>query len=133
MMRAGPVVLGLLMLTAAGQAAAQPPLIVLPEPSFVQHSTAHLPLSDGTSYQEISRENDARALARNAQIAAGASHPITLGPLSMDIGSSDVGRDGKRAHFAHVQMDDFHVLGGNVSGTFDGRAATLHLSWPTGQ
>ena len=132
-MRAGPVYVGLFLMVAAGQAAAQPPVIVLPEPSFVQHGTAHLPLSDGTSYQDVSSGSDARALARNARIEAGASHPVSLGPLSMDIGSSDIGRDGKRAHFAHVQMDDFHVLGGNVSGTFDGRAATLHLIWPTGQ
>ena len=131
-MRAGPLFVGLFLLTAAGQAAAQPPVIVIPEqPSFVQHSTAHLPLSDNQSYQEVSRENEAQTLARYAQIQSAASRPVSLGPFSMDIGSSDIGRDGKRAHFAHVQMDDFHVLGGNVSGTFDGRAATLHLSWPT--
>ena len=130
-MRAGPVFVGLCLLAAAGEAAAQPPVIVLPEPSFVQHSAAHLPLSDSASFQEVSRDGEARTFARNAQIEAGASHPVSLEPFSMDIGSSDIGRDGKRAHFAHVQMDDFHVLGGNVSGTFDGRAATLHLSWPT--
>jgi hypothetical protein len=130
-MRAGPVFVGLFLLTVAGQAAAQPPVIVIPEPSFVQHSTAHLPLSDGQSFQDVSHESEARALARSAQIQSASSRPISLGPISLDIGSSDIGRDGKRAHFAHVQMDDFHVLGGNVSGTFDGRAATLHLSWPT--
>jgi hypothetical protein len=133
-MRASPFIAGFLLLATAGHAAAQPPVIVLPEPLFVQHSAAHVPLSDdGSSFQDLSRRSDARAVAHNAEIEAGAARPLSLGPISLDIGSSDVGRDGKRAHFAHIHMDDFRVLGGNVSGTFDGRAATLHLSWPTGQ
>ena len=47
----------------------------------------------------------------------------------MDIGSSDIGRDGKRAHLAHVAMDGFHVLGGTSSGTFDGRRGDADLRW----
>jgi hypothetical protein len=57
---------------------------------------------------------------------------IAIGPLSMDVGSSDPGRDGKASHFAHLHLDNVHVLGGDVSGTFDGRAATVRLSWHTG-
>jgi hypothetical protein len=57
---------------------------------------------------------------------------VAIGPLRMDVGSSDLGRDGKASHFAHVHLDNVHVLGGDVSGTFDGRAATLRLSWSTG-
>ncbi|HUO92266.1 MAG TPA: hypothetical protein VMU22_05050 [Rhizomicrobium sp.] len=129
-MRAGIVFFGLLF-PAATAAMAQPPAIILPEPSFYQHSTAHLPLSDGSTFQDISRTEANPALARGQMAASG--HPLALGPFSMDIGSSDIGRDGKRAHFAHVQFGDFHPLGGNVSGTFDGRAATVRLSWPTGQ
>jgi len=129
-MRAG-IVLFVPFLVTATAALAQPPAIVLPEPSFYQHSTAHLPLSDNSSFQEVSREGENTALTRGALAAGG--HPLALGPFSMDIGSSDIGRDGKRAHFAHVHVDEFHPFGGNVSGTFDGRAATLKLSWPTGQ
>jgi hypothetical protein len=129
-MRAGLVFVGL-FLVAATRALAQPPAIVLPE-SFVDHSAAHLPLSDNNgTFQDVIPEAGNRALARGGW--APNSRPISVGPLSMDIGSSDVGRDGKRAHFAHLHIDDFHPLGGNVSGTFDGRAATVRLSWPMGE
>ena len=128
-MRAGIVVFGMFLGAATG-AMAQPPAIVMPEPSFYQHSAAHLPLSDSNTFEDVSRASQNPALARG-EIAAG-SRPLSLGPFSMDIGSSDLGRDGKRAHFAHVHFDDLHPLGGNVSGTFDGRSATVRLSWPTG-
>ena len=129
-MRAGPVFMGLFLVVAT-KALAQPPAIVLPEQSFVDHSAAHLPLSDNSTFQDVIPEAGNRALARGGWAASSA--PISVGPFSMDIGSSDVGRDGKRAHFAHLHIDDFHPLGGNVSGTFDGRAATVRLSWPTGE
>ena len=129
-MRAGPVLVGLLFV-AATKALAQPPAIVLPEQSFVDHSAARLPLSDSGSFRDVIPEAGSRALARGEWAAH--SGPVSVGPLSMDIGSSDMGRDGKRSHFAHVHIDDFHPFGSNVSGTFDGRAATLRLSWPTGE
>jgi hypothetical protein len=129
-MRAGPVFVGLFLVTAT-TALAQPPAIVLPEQPFIDHSAAHLPLSDGGTFQDVIPEAGNRALARGSWAAN--SRPMSVGPFSMDIGSSDVGRDGKRAHFAHLHLDDFHPLGSNVSGTFDGRAATLRLSWPTGE
>jgi hypothetical protein len=128
-MRAGPVFVGLFLVTAT-TALAQPPAIVLPE-QFVDHSAAHLPLADNGTFQDVIPEGGSRALARGAW--APSSQPVSVGPLSMDIGSSDIGRDGKRAHFAHIHLEDFHPLGSNVSGTFDGRAATLRLSWPTGE
>jgi hypothetical protein len=128
-MRAGPVFVGLFLVVAT-KALAQPPAIVLPE-QFTDHSAAHLPLADNGTFQDVIPEGGSRALARGGW--APSSGPVSIGPLSMDIGSSDIGRDGKRAHFAHLHIDDFHPLGGNVSGTFDGRAATLHLSWPTGE
>lgn len=130
-MRAGPILVGLLLMVAAGQAVAQPPAIVLPDAPFTDHSAAHLPLADNGTFQDVIPEGGSRALVRGQWAAQ--SQPISMGPFSMDIGSSDIGRDGKRAHFAHLHIDDFHPLGGNLSGTFDGRAATLHLSWPTGQ
>jgi hypothetical protein len=130
-MRAGPVFIGLFLVVAT-KALAQPPAIVLPEPTFIDHSAAHLPLSDNNGgFQDVIPEAGSRALARGEW--APSSRPVSVGPLSMDIGSSDIGHDGKRAHFAHVQMEDFHPLGSNVSGTFDGRAATLRLSWPTSE
>ena len=129
-MRAGIVLFGL-FLTAATAAMAQPPAIVLPEPSFYQHSTAHLPLSDNSAYQEVSRASENSALERGALAASG--HQLSIGPFSMGLSSSQVGRDGKRAHYAELHFDDFHPLGGNVSGSFDGRGATLKLSWPTGR
>ena len=129
-MRAGPVFMGLFLL-AATKTLAQPPAFILPEPSFVDHSAAHLPLSDNGTFQDVTPESQGQPLARG-QFAASTRSP-SLGPFSMDIGSSDIGRDGKRAHFAHLHLDDFHPLGGNISGTFDGRAATLRLSFPTGQ
>ena len=129
-MRAGPVFVGLFLVVAT-KVLAQPPAIVLPEPSFVYHGTAHLPLSDTGSFQDATPEGQSRALERGQ--FASSPRPLSLGPFSMDIGSSDIGRDGKRAHFAHLHLDDFHPLGGNVSGTFDGRSATVHLSWPTGE
>ena len=129
-MRAGPGFVGLLIV-AATSAMAQPSAIVLPEQSFVDHSAAHLPLSGNSEFRDVIPEAGNRALARGGW--APSTRPISMGPFSMDIGSSDVGRDGKRAHFAHLHIDDFHPLGGNVSGTFDGRAATVRLSWPTGE
>ena len=128
-MRAGPAFIGLFLVVAT-RTLAQPPAIVLPE-QFVDHSAAHLPLSDNGMFQDVIPEAGNRALARGAWAASSA--PVSVGPFSMDIGSSDIGHDGKRAHFAHLHIDDFHPLGGNVSGTFDGRAATVRLSWPTGE
>ena len=129
-MRAGAVFVGLFLVVAT-RVLAQPPAIVLPEQSLIDHSAAHLPLSDNGAFRDVIPEAGNRALARGGW--APSSSPIALGPFSMDIGSSDVGRDGKRAHFAHLHIDDFHPLGSNVSGTFDGRAATVRLSWPTGE
>jgi hypothetical protein len=130
MMRAGIVLFGPFLVTATA-AMAQPPAIIMPEPSYYQHGTARLPLSDESTFQDVSRASENAALMRGALAASG--RPLALGPFSMDIGSSDISRDGKRAHFAHVHVDEFHPFGSNVSGTFDGRAATLKLSWPTGQ
>jgi hypothetical protein len=129
MMRAGIVVFGL-CLTAATEAMAQPPVIVLPEPAFYQHSVAHLPLSDSNTFQDVSPTSQSRALIRGEMAAT--ARPLSLGPFSMGFGSSDIGRDGKRSHFAELHLDDFHPLGGNVSGSFDGRGAALKLSWPMG-
>lgn len=63
---------------------------------------------------------------------------VALGPLRLELGSEMRERDGlgveaRRAQFAHLRVDGLEVLGGAVSGSFDGRRATLQLSWPTGR
>jgi hypothetical protein len=73
--------------------------------------------------------------SRDARLADGG---LSLGPFKMDIdsaveGSAVPSRDGRVARFAHVHLDDVRVMGGNISGTFDGRSATLRLSWPMGR
>lgn len=126
-MRAAFGILGLLLLTGP-RAMAQPPAIVLPDSPLADRSTPRVPFPDSPVQQDIlaGRHN----AASDARLDS--PSPLSLGPFSMDIGSVDTGKDGKIAHFAHVHLENFHVLGGNVSGTFDGRAATLRLSWPTG-
>ncbi len=72
---------------------------------------------------------------RDAQFDRGG---FSLGAIRMDIdstatASADPTRDGRVSHFAHVHLENVRLLGGDVSGTFDGRSATLRLSWPTGE
>lgn len=57
---------------------------------------------------------------------------LSVGPFHLDIENGEAGRDGKQSHFARLRLDGVSVLGGDVSGTFNGRAATIRLSWPTG-
>ena len=57
---------------------------------------------------------------------------LAIGPLKFDAGSVDRGFNGKQSRFARVYLSNVHIFGGGVSGTFDGRAATIRLSWPTG-
>ena len=128
------LVMAVLVVAKTTQAFAQPQAIVLPEPLTGARGASHLTLSDPNTFQEITQTNAAREMAERAQMAASAPHALSLGPFSMDVGSADfVGRDGKRARFAHIQLDGVHILGGNISGNFTGRAATVHLSWPTGE
>jgi hypothetical protein len=129
-MRAALAIAGLI-LAATTQALAQPPALVLPEPFAAGHGAGR---SDANSFQDITSNGTARAWSWRSESAASSDTPISFGPLSMDVGHADIiGRDGKQAHYAHVQLDTVHVLGGNISGNFDGRAATLHLSWHTGE
>lgn len=60
-----------------------------------------------------------------------APHPLSFGPFSMDFDNDTRPVDGRQAHFAHVHVEDMRLLGGDVSGRFDGRTATIQLSWPT--
>jgi ABC-type taurine transport system ATPase subunit len=60
--------------------------------------------------------------------AAEPARNLTLSRLEIGLDN-----DGGRRHFAHIRLADTHVLGGDVSATFDGRAGTLRLTWPTGE
>jgi hypothetical protein len=125
------LITAVLALGIATRALAQPP-IVIPETTFFDHGASHLPPADGNTYQPPQ-------LGHGTDAPPPSGHPrLSLGPLSFDMGSSDFGKDGfgkdsRHTHYAHVHLDDVHVLGGDVSGTFDGRAATIGLSWPTAQ
>lgn len=70
----------------------------------------------------------------NASDAAGFDRRqgFTLGPVSLDMDSVPRPGDAKPIHFANIRVNDLNVWGGSVSGAFDGRAATLKLSWSTG-
>ena len=90
---------------------------------------------DSKATQILSPLNDDHMSALNRKIANGADWQkgsLSIGPIRFDIGSSDRRSDGREAHFAHMHLDGVHLMGGEVSGTFDGRAATIRLSWPTG-
>jgi hypothetical protein len=54
---------------------------------------------------------------------------LAFGPLRIAVENGDVGPDGRRVRLAGVHLKDVHILGGAVSGTFNGRAAALHLTW----
>jgi len=134
-MRVTVLVSGLLLLsfaTTAGAQVASSPASGLAPARSLQFDTQ--------AYQRQSVDGDAQPYtlkadpSRDERFAAGG---LSLGPFKMDIdsaveGSAVPSRDGRVANFAHVHLDDVRVLGGNVSGTFDGRSATVRLSWPTG-
>jgi hypothetical protein len=130
MMRAALITAGL-ALGIATRALAQPPAIVIPEPSFVDHGASHMPPADSSEPPQLG----------HGAVAPPTGHPrLAFGPFSLDMGNSDfgkgspdLGRDIRHSHFARVHLDDLHVFGGDVSGGFDGRGATVQLHWPTSQ
>lgn len=52
---------------------------------------------------------------------------VSVGPLRARLGGS-----AKRAHIARYRLEGVDIMGGSVSGTFDGRGARLNLRWPPG-
>ena len=50
---------------------------------------------------------------------------VSFGPLRARLGGTAT-----RAHFARYKLEGMDVLGGSVSGTFDGRGARLYVRWP---
>ena len=63
--------------------------------------------------------------ARDGDLLAGSA--VSIGPLRARLGGT-----AKRAHIARYKLDGMDVLGGSVSGTFDGRGARVYLRWPPG-
>jgi hypothetical protein len=50
---------------------------------------------------------------------------VSLGPLQAQLGGSST-----EAHLARYRLNGMDVLGGSVSGTFDGRGARVYVRWP---
>jgi hypothetical protein len=50
---------------------------------------------------------------------------VSIGPLQARLGGT-----AQKAHLARYKLEDVDVLGGSVSGTFDGRGARLYVRWP---
>ena len=50
---------------------------------------------------------------------------VSIGPLRARLGGTAT-----RAHIARYKLEGMDVLGGSISGTFDGRGARVYLRWP---
>ena len=53
---------------------------------------------------------------------------------SIDVGSFhlELGGTGSKAHVAHYTLNGMRLLGGGISGSVDGKAARVVISWPSG-
>lgn len=78
---------------------------------FVPHRNADLPRRLGSD-------------TRWTEDPAGKS-AVSIGPLRAQLGGT-----ARKAHLARYKLEDIDVLGGSVSGTFDGRGARLYVRWP---
>lgn len=128
-MRAASMALGYFVLAAAGAGAQG----LQRYPSEPQIAVNHLRLPQSplpytrASMGDADDTDSQLRYTRTATSEPSAPTFVSFGGVRMDMGN-----DGPRKKFAHIELEDAHVLGGNISGTFDGRAATLRLSWPTG-
>lgn len=128
-MRAMILALGFL-LTAGGAAAQIDPYRPREAAAPGRETTRlRLPQPDALSYRRPADDGEANIPARDER----ASRFETL-PNILSVGAFKLAldNDGVHRHFARVQLEDGHVLGGNISGTFDGRGGALRLSWPMG-
>ncbi|HWU25968.1 MAG TPA: hypothetical protein VN154_06150 [Rhizomicrobium sp.] len=94
----------------------------------------HPLLFDNLVIRQFSPDHEAAAgpSAALGEVPSWRGGSLSVGPLQFDVGNADTGRDGRPAHFARVHLEGVHLFGGDVSGTFDGRAATIRLTWSTG-
>lgn len=128
-MRGAAVVSGILCLMATGLAA-QTSTVVWPAEAG-DDGRLHLPQDELILYRDRlspSDDNvDFRTLSLPPQPIVPISHPVlSIGAFQLHLGGDDT-----RAHVAHYDFEGRRVLGGTVTGNFDGRAATIRLRWPT--
>lgn len=88
---------------------ARPLIIRIPPPA--RPAAADLPLRLEPYHAEHDDHLDASA--------------VDIGPLRARLGGT-----AKQAHIARYKLEGMDVLGGSVSGTFDGRGARVYLRWP---
>jgi hypothetical protein len=131
------VLLGIAAMTAT--AAAHPPLS-LPASAPVQrdftneHASTRidLPSADTFIYRHLRAEN-------HAEDSAGLTldNPHALAPSegrsgpALDIGAfhAEIGGTGTHAHLAHYTLEGVSVMGGQVSGSIDGKSARIAIDW----
>ncbi len=92
-----------------------------------------LDLSSTNSLIYVSRpshEDATLLLSAHGQLAPPPNIPpsISVGPFRAELGSGS-----GHAHLAKYRLEGVEILGGGISGTIDGRAAQLAISWPTGR
>ncbi|MGB8366112.1 MAG: hypothetical protein ACLQUZ_09310 [Rhizomicrobium sp.] len=128
-MRATTLAMGLFLLAVA-DAAAQPATFNLPDTTVPESDVLRLP-------QSAFFPNHAAPGDSTIDFQALNPPPLDIVPLSqtlLSVGAFKMrlGTDEARMHFVSYGLEDRQFLGGNLSGTLDARAATIRLSWPTG-
>ena len=135
-MRLRASVLAILFVVRAATANAQSVPVMSTDPQKIENAAIRLHpiLFDNHAIRELSPGVDDERLvgSSRAESQSWKQGAVSIGPLHFDIENGEAGRDGKQSHFARLQLDGVRVFGGDVSGTFNGRAATIRLSWPTG-
>jgi hypothetical protein len=121
-------------LVAAVDATAQPVMLTLPDPAAFggDQLRVNLPQSGfvpdrGAFFADDNIAGPMEGSSRPLQSEPLSRSVVTIGPFKLHVGS-----DGLRTRYAQYDLADTHILGANMSGTFDGRSGTLILIWPTG-
>ena len=137
-MRLRALVVAVLCVVRAATADAQSVAVMSTDPQKIETAAIRLHpiLFDNHAIRELTPGVDDEHLVGSSSGLPGAQFwhqgAMSIGPLRFDIENGEAGRDGKQSHFARLNLDGVRVLGGDISGTFNGRAATIRLSWPTG-
>lgn len=122
-----------MLLSAAAEAAAQPSAVGDDSDTALFHfQSAYLP-----HYRPLESEPLALTHGYRAAALEPMGRSLSLGPFRVEMAGTartDVRLNATRqVQFARFQLEDTHILGGDVSGAFDGRSGMLRLSWPTGR